>query len=81
MVTKIKFPLFNINETNLRYDNTISFEECFSFFQVDDIIKIPIIFFCQQKEYLSTFIENILGLLSQFKYELPNIAILSKKFI
>jgi hypothetical protein len=60
LVTKIKFPLFNINEVNLRYDNTISFEECFSFFQVDDIIRIykyilleiPIIFFCQQKEYL-----------------------------
>ena len=65
LVTKIKFPLFNINEVNLRYDNTISFEECFSFFQVDDIIRIykyilleiPIIFFCQQKEYLSNFIE------------------------
>ena len=87
-VTKIKFPLFNMNETNLRYDNTISFEECFSFFQVDDMIRIykyilleiPIIFFCQQKEYLSNFIENLLGLLSPFKYELPNIAILSKKF-
>ena len=88
LVTKIKFPLFNINEVNLRYDNTISFEECFSFFQVDDIIRIykyilleiPIIFFCQQKEYLSNFIENLLGLLSPFKYEFPNIAILSKKF-
>ena len=88
LVTKIKFPLFNINEVNLRYDNTISFEECFSFFQVDDIIRIykyilleiPIIFFCQQIEYLSNFIENLLGLLSPFKYEFPNIAILSKKF-
>ena len=87
-VTKIKFPLFNINEANLRYDNTISFEECFSFFQIDDIIRIykyilleiPILFFCQKKEYLSNFIENLLGLLSPFKYELPNVAILSKKF-
>ena len=88
LIRKIKFPLVNINEAYLRYDNTISFEECFSFFQVDDIIKIfryilleiPVIFFCQEKEILSNFIENLLGFLSPFKYELPNISILSKKF-
>ena len=88
LVTKIKFPLYNIDEANLRYDNTISFEDCFSFFQVDDIIRIykyilleiPIIFFCQRKEYLSNFIENFLGFLSPFKYEFPNIAILPKKY-
>ena len=87
-VIKIKFPLYNINESYLRYDNTISFEECFSFFQIDDMIKIykyilleiPILFFCNHKEYLSNFIENLLGFLSPFKYVLPNIAILSKKY-
>ena len=63
-------------------------EECFSFFQVDDIIKIfkyillevPILFFCSEKSILSTFIENFLGLLSPFKYILPNISILPNKF-
>ena len=87
-VQKIKFPLFNINEAYIRYDNTISFEDCFSYFQVDDIIRIykyilleiPILFFCTKKEVLSNFIENLLGFLSPFNYELPNVAILSEKF-
>ena len=87
-VKKIKFPLFSINEAYIRFDNTIPFEECFSYFQVDDIIKIyryilleiPILFFCQRKEVLSCLIENLLGFLSPLNYALPNIAILSSKF-
>ena len=85
---KISFPLFNVNEAYIKFYNTISMEECFSFFQVDDIIKIykyilleiPILFFCSEKTILSTFIENFLGLLSPFKYILPNISILPTKF-
>jgi hypothetical protein len=85
---KIHFPLFNVNEAYIKFDHTISMEECFSFFQVDDIIKIfkyillevPILFFCSEKSILSTFIENFLGLLSPFKYILPNISILPNKF-
>ena len=88
LVRKIKFPLFNINEAYFRFDNTISFEDCFSFFQVDDIIRIykyilleiPILFFCSNEEILSNFIENLLGFLSPFNYVLPNISILSEKF-
>ena len=88
LVRKIKFPLFNINEAYLKYDYTISFEECFSFFQVDDIIKIyryilleiPILFFCVKKEILSNFIENLLSFLTPFNYSLPNVSILSDKF-
>lgn len=86
--TKITFPLFNINEAYIKFDNTISMEECFSFFQPDDIIKIfkyiilevPILFFCSEKNILSAFIENFLGLLSPFNYILPNISILPSKF-
>ena len=85
---KITFPFFNINESYIKFSNTISMEECFSFFQADDIIKIfkniilevPILFFCTQKNILSAFIENLLGLLSPFKYILPNVAILPNKF-
>ena len=88
LVRKIKFPLFHINEAYIRYDNTISFEECFSYFQVDDIIRIykyilleiPILFFCSNEEILSNFIENLLGFLSPFNYVLPNTSILSQKF-
>ena len=76
--TKIIFPLFNVNEAYIKFDNTISMEECFSFFQPDDIIKIfkyiilevPILFFCSEKNILSAFIENFLGLLSPFNYTL-----------
>ena len=85
---RISFPLFNINESYIRYYNTISMEDCFSFFQVDDIIKIfkyiilevPILFFCSEKSILSAFIENFLGLLSPFSYILPNVSILPNKF-
>ena len=85
---KITFPFFNVNESYIKFANTISMEECFSFFPVDDIIKIfkniilevPILFFCKQKNILSAFIENLLGLLSPFKYILPNVAILPNKF-
>ena len=79
---KINFPLFNINESYIKFYNTISMEECFSFFLVDDIIKIfkyiilevPILFFCSEKTILSAFIENLLGLLSPFTYILPNVS-------
>ena len=88
LVKIIKFPLFNLNEAYHKYANTISFEECFSYFQVDDIIRIyryilleiPILFFCLKKEILSNFIENLLGFLSPFNYALPNVSILSDKF-
>ena len=84
----IKFPINNINESFIKFDNTNSFEECFSFFSVDDIIRlfkyvlleIPVLFFCPDKEYLSKFIQNLLSLLSPFNYILPNIEILPKKF-
>ena len=87
-INRIIFPLFNINEAYIKFYNTISMEDCFSFFQVDDIIKIfkyiilevPILFFCSEKSILSAFIENFLGLLSPFNYILPNISILPTKF-
>ena len=87
-IKRIKFPLFNINESYIKFYNTNSFEECFSFFQADDIIKIfkyilleiPILFFCTHKEYLSKFIQNFLSFLSPFNYVLPNIEILPEKF-
>ena len=86
--SKISFPLFNINEAYIKFYNTISMEDCFSFFQVDDIIKIfkyiilevPILFFCSEKTILSAFIENFLALLSPFNYMLPNVSILPNKF-
>ncbi len=86
--TNIKFPLFNVNESFIPFYNTIPIEECFSFFMVDDIIKIfkyiilevPILFFCSEKRILSVFIENFLGLLSPFNYVQPNISILPSKF-
>ena len=88
MEHKIHFPLFNINQAYIRYYNTFSLEECFSFFSTDDIIRIyknillevPILFFCSEKRYLSIFIENLLGLLSPFNYVLPNVTILPKRF-
>ena len=88
IANKINFPLFDINEAYIKYYNTISMEDCFSFFQVDDIIKIfkyiilevPILFFCSEKVILSAFIENFLGLLSPFNYILPNVSILPNKF-
>ena len=88
MEHKIHFPLFNINQAYIRFYNTFSLEECFSFFSIDDIIRIyknillevPILFFCSEKRYLSIFIENLLGLLSPFNYVLPNVTILPKRF-
>jgi hypothetical protein len=85
---EISFPLFNVNESFIPFYHTIPIEECFSFFQADDIIKIfkyiilevPILFFCSEKKYLSAFIENFLGLLSPFNYVQPNISILPSKF-
>ena len=85
---EIAFPLMNINESFIPFYNTIPIEECFSFFQVDDIIKIfkyillevPILFFCSEKSILSAFIENFLDLLSPFNYVLPNISILPNIF-
>ena len=84
----IHFPLYNINQSYLKFYNTISMEDCFSFFQPDDIIKIfkyiilevPILFFCEDRHILSAFIENLVGLLSPFNYILPNISILPSKF-
>ena len=84
----IHFPLFNINESYIKFYNTISMEECFSLFQADDIIRIfkhimlevPVLFFCKEKYILSAFIENFLGLLSPFSYILPNVSILPSKF-
>ena len=85
---KINFPLFNAHESYIRFYNTNPIEEIFSFFQVDDIIKIfkyiilevPILFFCSKKSILSLFIENLLGLMSPFNYILPNVSILPNKF-
>ena len=85
---KINFPLPNANEAYIKFYNTNSIEEIFSFFQVDDIIKIfkyiilevPVLFFCSEKGILSIFIENLLGLLSPFNYILPNVSILPNKF-
>ena len=85
---KINFPLFNINEAYIKFANTISMEICFSYFPVDDIIKIfkyiilevPVLFFCSDKNILTTFVENFLAILSPFNYILPNVSILPNKF-
>ena len=85
-LNKISFPLFNIKERNLQlyYSNPIII---FKYFSADDIMKIfkfilleiPLLFFCDNKTLLSSFIETFISLLSPFKYVLPYNTILPKK--
>ena len=84
---KINFPLFNIKERNLRLYYTNSALVIFNYFIIDDILRIfkyiileiPILFFCEDKSILSSFIETFISLLSPFKYVFPYISLLPKK--
>ena len=80
--------MFNIDEAYRKYYNDNSIAESFSFLTEDDIIKIfkniilevPILVFCNDRQILTGFIENFLGLLSPFNYILPTVSILPNKF-
>ena len=83
----ISFTLFNENQKFLvPYYTNIHFY-LFQFFSIENIIKlfkcilleIPILFFYDNKYYLSSIIESFLSLISPFKYILPCISILPKK--
>ena len=84
---KISFPLFNIKERNIQLYYTNPISTIFDYFSIDDVLKIfkyillevPILFFCEHKTILSSFIETFITLLSPFKYVHPYISILPKK--
>ena len=84
---KIIFPKNNIKESFIKYYNTVSLEELFNYFSVEDIVKIlkyilleiPILFFCKEKGVLSLFIDNMLSLLNPFVYILPHISLLPQE--
>ena len=83
-IDKIKFPEYNLKESYIKNYTTISFGELFTFFSADDILKIvkyiileiPLLFFCQNKNILSLFIDNFISLLNPFSYVLPHISLL-----
>ena len=80
----ITFPVYFIKDPFIKFYRTRCLEELFSYFSVDDILKIfkyilleiPILFFSADKNDLSLFVDNFLPLLSPFRYVLPNISIL-----
>lgn len=85
---KISFPLYKMKEENLRISFTSNFSSIFYFFNEDEILKIlkyiilelPILFFCDDMNRLTSTIENFLSLISPFKYVHPFISVLPQKF-
>ena len=81
---KIIFPLYYIKDPFIKFYRTRCLAELFSYFSIDDILKIfkymlleiPILFFSTDKNDLSLFVDNFLPLLNPFRYVLPNISIL-----
>ena len=84
--SKIQFPLCDINQININYSSDMSLAEIVRYLSIDDIIKIfkyflyeiPILFFSENKLYLSLFIDTFLTVLSPFKYAFPHISLLPK---
>ena len=84
---KIIFPLYNINEINIKYSNDMSLVDLFRYFTSDEIIRIfkyiiyeiPLLFFSKNKSILSLFINTFLSVLSPFKYVFPHISLLPNK--
>ena len=85
---KITFPLYEMKDENLKISFTHNLTYIFYSFKEDDILKIlkyillevPIIFFCEDMNRLTSTIENFLSLISPFKYVHPYISILPQKF-
>ena len=84
---KLVFSQFNLNDLNINYSANISLVKLFELFTIDDIIKIfryilyemPILFFSDDKNLLSLFVNTFLTVLSPFKYIFPHVSILPKK--
>ena len=78
------FTLNNVNESCIQRYYNMSMVDVFLNFSIDDIIKIyksilleiPILFFSENKSFLSISIENFISLLSPFRYVYPYISIL-----
>ena len=87
-INYITFPLHQIKEENIKNYFTNSFNIIYIYFTVDNIIKIfkyiileiPILFFCENRNHLTSLIESFLSLISPFKYIHPHISILPQKF-
>ena len=83
---KIIFPLYKIQEENLKLSYTNSLKHIFLYFSVEDIITIlkcillelPILFFCDKKNILTSILEGFITLISPFKYVHPFISILPR---
>ena len=84
----INFPCFNQRFCHMNNLYDYSLIETFSFFTVEDIVKIfkyiileiPILFFNQNIGVLSMVIEGFLSLLLPFKYVLPYTTVLPNKY-
>ena len=82
----IIFPLYKIKEENLKLSYTNSLRNIFLFFSIEDIIMIlkcillelPILFFCENKNILTSIVEGFITLISPFKYVHPFVSILPK---
>ena len=85
---KITFPLYEMKDENLKISFTHNLSNIFYCFKEDDILNIikyiilevPIIFFCEDMNKLTSTIENFVSLISPFKYVHPYISILPQKF-
>ena len=81
---KINFPVFNIKEAYIKHYQSLSFGECFNFFNSEDILRIfkymvleiPLLFFSKDRGALTLFVDNFITLLNPFVYILPHISIL-----
>ena len=83
----IFFPLYNIKEENIKLFYSLNTGYIFYYFQLDEVLKIlkyilleiPIIFFLNDRNHLTSILESLLSLISPFKYVHPFISILPKK--
>ena len=85
---KVNFPIYHPDYCYLNnlYDNSLV--EVFSYFTVEDVVKIfkyiilevPILFFNKNIGILSSVIEGFLSLLPPFKYVLPYTNVLPNKY-
>ena len=83
---KVIFPLYNMKEENLKFSFTGALTPIFYYFTIEDtvnilkyiLLEVPILFFCENRRYLSLVIEGFLSLISPFKYVHPYITVLPK---
>ena len=83
---KVIFPLYNMKEENLKFSFTGILTPIFYYFSIEDtvnilkyiLLEVPILFFCENRRYLSLVIEGFLSLISPFKYVHPYITVLPK---